>query len=50
VAYAIQRWLTFGVKASQEQRTTSNCNMATEDEILDPYDRQEVGAFIEATL
>lgn len=49
--YALRRWISFGLNASGEQRSASNCaDMAADDTPLFDYDRQNIGAFIRGTL
>lgn len=51
IEYALRRWISFGLSASQEQRNVSNCtNLAANNAALEDYERVSFGAFIRGTL
>lgn len=51
IEYALRRWFSFGLSASQESRVVSDCdNMLADDVSLEDYDRVDFGAFIRGTL
>jgi len=51
IEFALRRWISFGLNASQESRSVSNCNgLVAATNSLEEYDRVDFGAFIKGTL
>lgn len=49
--FALRRWITFGLRASTEQRRVSGCmNTVVDDQTLADFERQEFGMFVRGSL